>query len=68
MIREHGDINGIYINKVEHKMSRFYADDTQLMYNGNRKSFKKSIQVVNTFETVSGLLQNAEKNTSDFAW
>ena len=39
MIREDSDIKGI--NKVEHKRSQF-ADDTQLMNNGERKNYLKN--------------------------
>ena len=41
MIRESDDIRGIYcINEVEHKISQF-ADDAQLMNNGDKMSFEK---------------------------
>ena len=60
MIREDKDIKGININKVEHNISQF-ADDAQLMNNGDRKSFEKSIHVVNKFGSVSGLFINADK-------
>ena len=60
MIQKDEDVKGIYINKVEHTISQF-ADDTQLMNNGDRKSFEKSIHVVNTFGTVPGLLMNGYK-------
>ena len=36
MIQEDSDIKGIWINKVEHKISQF-ADETQLMNNGEKK-------------------------------
>ena len=60
MIREDEAIKGIYINKVGHTIFQF-ADDTQLMNSGDRKSFEKSIHVVNKFGTVFGLFINADK-------
>ena len=60
MIREDSDIKWIWINKVEHKISQF-ADDTQLMNNGKKKSFEKSIGAINKFGKVSGLFLNADK-------
>ena len=60
MIREDSDIKGIWINKVEHKISQF-ADDTQLTNNGEKKSFEKSIDAINKFGKVSGLFLNADK-------
>ena len=51
MIREDEDIKGIYINKVGHNISQF-ADDTQLMNNGDIKSFEKSIHVISKFGRV----------------
>ena len=60
MIREDSDIKRIWINKVEHKISQF-ADDTQLMNDGEKKSFEKSTDAINNFGKVSGLCFNADK-------
>lgn len=60
MIRENKDIKGIMINNKEHKISQF-ADDAQLMNNGDNKSFEKSIELVIKFGNASGLYMNAEK-------
>ena len=60
MIREDKDVTGIKINETEHKISQF-ADDTQLINNGDRKSFEKSIQILDKFGKTSGLFINPEK-------
>ena len=61
MIREDSDIQGLWINKVKHKISQF-ADDTQLMNNGEKKNhLKKKIDAINKFGKVSGLFLNADK-------
>ena len=47
MIQEDSDIKWIWINKVEHKIPQF-ADDTQLMNNGEKnKSKNQYIQLIN---------------------
>ena len=47
MIQEDSDIKWIWINKVEHKIPQF-ADDTQLMNNGEKNKFKNQyIQLIN---------------------
>lgn len=60
MIRENKDIRGIYIGNIEHKISQF-ADDAQLLNDGDEGSFEKTIDVIKTFGQISGLFLNAEK-------
>ena len=60
MIREDKEIKGIHIADVEHKISQF-ADDTQLINNGDKKCFEKSIEILDKFGKTSGLFINAEK-------
>ena len=66
MTREDSEIKRNWINKVEHNISQF-ADDTQLMNNGDTKSVQKSIEVVSTFGKVSGQLFKCGQNTSYLA-
>ena len=60
MIRENVDIKGICINEVEHKISQF-ADDAQLMNNGDKMSFEKSLDTIEKYWRVSGLFLNTDK-------
>ena len=46
MIQADTDIQRIWINKTEHKISQF-ADDKQLINNEEKKSFAKSIDAIN---------------------
>jgi hypothetical protein len=65
MIRENKDIQGIVTNNEENKISQF-ADDTQLINKGDRKSFDASIQMVEHFGKVSGLRLNDNKTEAIF--
>ena len=57
---ENVDIKGICINEVEHKISQF-ADDAQLMNNGDIKSFEKSLDTIQKYGKVSDLFLNTDK-------
>ena len=47
-IRENKDIQGIMVNNIEHKISQ-YADDTEFLLQGDRRSFETCIQVLDEF-------------------
>ena len=66
MIPEDCDIKGIWINKVEHKISQF-ADPTQLMNNGEKQTFEKSIDAINKFGKVLDLFLNADKTQAIYS-
>ena len=48
MIRQNKNIKGIFIGETKHKISQ-YADDTEIMLEGDKNSFEETIQTVNTF-------------------
>ena len=60
MIKEDKLIKGISIGGMEHKLSQ-YADDTQLMNEGDKKSFERTIHILDKFGKVSGLVMNNDK-------
>ena len=57
MIRNNKSITGVNINNVEYKISQ-YADDTEFILNGDRRSFEKCIETLNEFSKISGLFVN----------
>ena len=62
MTRENKDIKGIFINDVEHKLSQ-YADDTEFILEGDKKSFETCIEVIIRFGKRSGLFMNSGKTS-----
>ena len=60
MIRNNKNINGIYINEKEHKLSQ-YADDTLFLLDGTSKSLNETLNVLSEFSNFSGLKINFDK-------
>ena len=48
MIREDKNIKGISTGETEHKISQ-YADDTEIMLEGDRNSFERTIKITDIF-------------------
>ena len=49
MIHQNKKIKGISIDETEHKISQ-YADDTEIMLEGDKKSFETIIKTLDVFE------------------
>ena len=60
MIRNNKNINGIIINRKEHKLSQ-YADDTLFFLDGTSKSLNETLNVLSIFSNFSGLRINYDK-------
>ena len=60
MYEKSADITGICINEVEYKIFQF-ANDTQLMNNGDEISVEKSSQTIKKHGKVSALFFNTNK-------
>ena len=54
MIRQNKNIKGILIGETEYKISQ-YADDTEIMLEGDKNSFEETVKIINTFGNKSGL-------------
>ena len=65
MIRNNSDIKGLSINNQNLLMAQ-YADDTEFILDGSRKSFESTVNVLNKFADMSGL--NINYNKSQVIW
>ena len=63
MIRENDNIKGISINNREFKLSQ-YADDSEIMLQGDRESFEQCFTCIDIFGKVSGLKLNITKTSA----
>jgi len=63
MIRENSQIKGINLGGVEHKISQ-YADDTEILLEGDKTSFEETINTIEYFGRVSGLFLNTNKTSA----
>ena len=63
MIRTNANIKGITINQREYKLTQ-YADDSELLLDGDRESFEQSLHTVETFGKLSGLKLNISKTSA----
>ena len=63
MIRRNKEIKGIIIDKTEFKLSQ-YADDTEILLEGDENSFKETIITMEKFGKISGLVLNVEKSSA----
>ena len=60
MIRENQRIKGIKLNDNEFKLTQ-YADDSEVLLEGDRQSFEETVQTIQQFSNVSGLKLNSSK-------
>ena len=63
MIRQNKNIKGILLGETEYKISQ-YADDTEIMLEGDKNSFEETFKIINTFGNKSGLFLNAGKTSA----
>ena len=63
MIRTNTEIKGIVIEGIENKLSQ-YADDTEIMLEGDEISFIETIHTIERFSDISGLVLNTGKSSA----
>ena len=60
LLRSNPDIKGIKVRNEEYLLSQF-ADDTVLCLDGEESSFKATVDTLDTFSKISGLIINNDK-------
>ena len=60
MLKNNSDIKGIKIKQHEYLMTQF-ADDTTILLDGSQNSVNGSLNTLEVFGTISGLLMNTDK-------
>ena len=63
MIKENNKIKGIVINNEESKITQ-YADDSEILLDGNRDSFEETFVTIDKFSKASGLRLNVSKTNA----
>ena len=63
MIREDKNIKGISIGETEHEISQ-YTDDTEIMLEGDRNSFERTVKIIDILGAKTGLFLNAWKTSA----
>ena len=63
MLRQNERIKGITINDNEYKLTQ-YADDSEILLEGDRQSFEESISTIQLFGQSSGLQLNTGKTNA----
>ena len=60
IIRDDKNIKGISIGETEHEISQ-YTDDTEIMLEGDRNSFERTLKIIDIFgEKIRSLLECGE--------
>jgi exonuclease III len=62
LIKQNKEIKGITIKNIEYKIIQ-YADDTTLLLDGTKTSLQETLNVLDSFYTISGLKINPNKTT-----
>ena len=63
MIRQNKNIYGISMGEIENNFLQ-YADDTEIMLEGDKNLSEETIQNINIWRKKSGLFLNTKKNSA----
>ena len=67
MIRQNKNIIGILLGEIEYRISQ-YADDTEIMLEGDKNSSEETVKTLITFGNKSGLFFNTREEQCYMAW